>query len=67
MQGRRGDPDDDFVKWDLDYYRWLETRPKCCACDEPIQDEYGYKIIGEWYCEDCMNREFRKYIEEEVD
>ena len=39
--------------------KWLEARPRCCCCGEPIQDDMLYDIDGDLYCEDCMNDEFR--------
>lgn len=61
----RRDPIDDFVEWDEGNYEWLKKRPDCCLCGQPITDEYGYKIQNDWFCEDCMNREFRTWIDEE--
>ena len=43
--------------------KWLAKLPVCTCCGEPIQDEYGYYIDKEWFCEDCMRAEFRKSIE----
>lgn len=39
---------------------WIEKRPLCVCCLNPIQDDYLYDIDGKLYCEDCMRDEFRK-------
>ena len=61
----RGDPLEDFDDWDLKNYEWLRKRPECCMCGQPIQEEYGYVIENGWFCEDCVKKEFRKWIEED--
>ena len=34
--------------------RWLEKRPKCECCGEPIYEDTFYDINGEYLCEECM-------------
>lgn len=34
---------------------WLNRRPVCCKCKDHIQDEDGYEIDGELYCDDCAH------------
>ena len=34
--------------------RWFESRPRCCECGKPIQDDELYNIHGELYCEECI-------------
>lgn len=55
---------DCFVDEEHRLQKMLARLPKCCRCNEPIQDEYGYDVDGDWFCEDCMKREFRKRIED---
>ena len=43
---------------------WLETRPICDHCGQPIQDENLYDFDGVLYHEDCMNENFRKRTED---
>lgn len=57
-----GDPHADFLEHDADQERWLSTRPRCSECDEPIQDETAYYINGEWICEECLEREYKRRI-----
>ena len=60
---RSDDPDNDFARWDEDRQRWLRSRPICHECLEPIQEEYGYKIGGEWLCPDCLE-DLKVWIDE---
>jgi formylmethanofuran dehydrogenase subunit E len=39
---------------------WLEKRPVCVECGEPIQDDFLYDINGDIYCEECMKDVFRQ-------
>lgn len=56
------DPLRDFALWSDDQEEKLNKRPCCILCNNHIQDEYGYEIDGEWYCEDCI-RDSKKYFE----
>lgn len=47
--------------------KWLAKRPKCCCCDEHIQDDFLYDIGGDLYCEECMEKEFRRYAENYIE
>ena len=38
--------------------------PECSCCGEHIQDEYAYCINGEWMCDSCMDRNYRKEVPE---
>ena len=42
----------------------LQKFPKCAECGEPITDEHLWHIGKRFYCEDCMNEEFRKNTED---
>jgi formylmethanofuran dehydrogenase subunit E len=53
------DPARDAARHDAEQQRRLDNLPRCCYCDEPIQDEYAYLIDGEWICEECMKEQFR--------
>lgn len=43
-----------FEQHEAEQDRWLKMLPKCRECKEHIQDEYCYKINGEYICESCM-------------
>ena len=60
------DPIRDAELTQLDQERWLESRPVCDCCGEPIQDDYYFYMgEGERICEDCMIANYRVPIEEE--
>lgn len=50
------DPDTDFSNYEEYQSKWLDSRPRCCNCGEPIQDEDMYIIYGEKYCPRCIER-----------
>lgn len=58
------DPIADFERYDAEQQKQLDKLPKCSICDEPIQDDYYYEINAECICEDCLNDNFRKDIED---
>jgi len=37
-----------------DLEMWLESRPECCECGEPIQEDYAYRLDEGLMCEECM-------------
>ncbi len=55
------DPVADFLRHDQAHEEWLETRPVCEHCEEPIQDECAVCIDDKWYCDECLSK-LRKYI-----
>lgn len=60
---RSGDPNDDFNRLDREEAAWLESRPKCDICGEPIQDDHFYQINGDKVCPSCLEDHFRKEID----
>lgn len=44
--------------------------PVCQHCHKPITEDTFYEIDGDCYCQDCMDKLFRRdldeYLEEEV-
>lgn len=58
---------DNYDRWkqhDAEQEAQLDKFPKCSICDEPIQDDYYYEINDECICEECLNDNFRKDIED---
>lgn len=59
-----------MLRDNYDFYReherrqeeWLESRPVCGECGEPIQDDSAYYINNNWICNKCME-DFKKYID----
>lgn len=64
MSSWTDDPIADFNRHCDEQEEWLESRPMCEYCEEPIQDDYYYEIGGECICEHCLNGYFRKYVED---
>ena len=62
---RTDDPITDFNRYDYEEQKWLESRPICSECGEPIITETAYRFDGVLICEDCMH-EHRIYIEEAI-
>ena len=58
------DPIRDFARRDAAEARYESKLPTCAHCGEPIFDEYLYVIDGEPYCEECLNYNFRKRVED---
>lgn len=55
--------DDNYSLWerhDREREALLERLPVCDYCHDPIQDEYLYVINGDFICETCLERLFRK-------
>lgn len=61
---RTDDPLADFARHDAEEQAWLESRPKCACCGEPIQDEYAFEINDELICEECLLVNYRKAVSE---
>lgn len=36
------------------YKEWLESRPRCDYCDEPIEEDYAYEFGDDLICETCL-------------
>ena len=49
------DPLDDFNDWDDEQYEWLQSRPVCDLCKDPIQEEFYYDLGGMKICEHCKD------------
>ena len=54
------DYNDLFAEHDAEEARALAKLPKCDICGEPIQDEHFYDIDGTYFCEECLNEEYRR-------
>ena len=44
---------------------WLDSRPKCDECGDPIQDEVYYVIGFDKVCENCLDNNHKRYVEED--
>ena len=60
-----GDPLTDFYQRDDEEIESLKSIPVCDTCGKPAtQEDYYYLINCKVYCEDCMNSEFRKWVDD---
>lgn len=41
--------------------RWLESRPVCDACGNPIQERKMYEIDNETVCPNCIMRWLKQF------
>ena len=58
------DPVADYDRYDAQRQRELDRLPKCSECGEPIQSDYAYCISDELICEECLEDNHRKYVED---
>ena len=61
------DPLADFDRYEAEQQRRLERYPKCDYCDSHITDEFYYDLDGDIVCEDCLDRHFKKAVEDYVE
>lgn len=47
-----------FKKHDEGAEEWLKARPKCCVCEEYIQDDELWELDDEIYCKECAKENF---------
>ena len=57
---------DQWCRHEDELNKQLENRPVCVDCDNPIQDDEGFYINGEWICESCMDA-YRRNISDYFD
>ena len=58
---------DQYKQYEADCERWLAKRPICSDCEEPIQDDYCYKIGEKYICSRCLEDYYREEICDIVD
>ena len=49
------DPVRNFVHWDAEKQAELDRLPVCQICGEPIRSEHMYDILGDLWCQDCID------------
>jgi Ca2+/Na+ antiporter len=60
-----GEDMDNYERWERHndaQERMLEQCPKCELCEEPIQDEYAYRIDDELICRECLELNYKEAI-----
>lgn len=60
------DPVADFARHDWKQNQALQNLPRCERCRKPIQDEYLYLINDEFICPACLDRDFRKDVNDYI-
>lgn len=58
------DPVADAERYMAEQEAELKKLPRCCECDEPIQQTDAYYINDEWMCDRCMDGYRREVIPE---
>lgn len=58
------DPEKDFERYDAEQQAKLDKLPRCCICNEHIQEDTCYVINDEVFCEECHNKEFKKWTDD---
>lgn len=61
------DPVADFEMHNRAQTKRLAQLPACSICGEPIQDEHLYLINDEFVCPDCLDRDFKKDVDDYVE
>jgi hypothetical protein len=61
------DPVKDQMRHDAEQEAELKKMPKCSECSEYIQDEHYYEINDEVVCEECLNQNYRKNVEDYIE
>ena len=61
------DYNDLHARYEAEQQAKLDKLPKCEYCGEPITDEHLYDINGDIICEECLNDNFRKPVEDYIE
>lgn len=61
------DPVRDHDRYQEDKENQLQKMPKCSICTKHIQDDFLYEINDELICEECINNDFRKPVDDYVE
>jgi len=59
------DPYSDWLHKDSADAQWLDSRPECVCCGEPIQDEQALELEDGWMCLACVRHNIRDIPDEE--
>ena len=62
-----GDPITDFLRRVAEQQEWLDKRPVCEYCGEPIQEERAFYYADQWFCVDKKcEKEFMEMVWEDI-
>lgn len=62
MWFRSDDPEKDFDRYDREQIKRLEKCPVCAICDDHITDDKAFFIGGDWFHQDCLEKEALKSL-----
>ncbi len=61
------DPVADYARYDRQQEKALARLPRCSECGNPIQEEECWEFNDELICEQCLNDNHRKRVEDYVE
>ena len=61
------DPVADFERYDAEQEEEREKLPICYECKEEIDDDYVWDIEGTLYCDKCIEKLYKKPIEDYIE
>ncbi len=61
------DPLADFERWDAEQQDQLKRIPVCADCGHHVADDHYYLINDEVICPECLEDNYRKEIEDDLD
>lgn len=50
----QADPIRDAAEYDAEFEAWLQTRPVCIWCGEPIQEDIALELDSGYACHFCV-------------
>ena len=56
------DPLNDFARHDAEEVSWIDSRPICSDCGNPIQGNHFYEFERKIICEKCLDMYYKKDI-----
>lgn len=59
-------PIKDHYRYEAEREKQLQKLPKCSYCHDFIQEDFYFEINGEVICETCMDRFFKKDVDDYV-
>lgn len=64
--GWTDDPCADYLRYDAEQQAKLDKLPKCSECGQPIQDEEAYYINDEWICQECLDDNYKRWVDDYI-
>lgn len=61
------DPVRDYDRYAARQERQLQRFPRCSHCRQYIQADHFYDINEVFFCEDCLDENFRKRVDDYVE